>query len=48
MYRKSKSSHVIGVRVSNETFDRLNVRAIRNKVSVGNYLKNWIDKELNR
>jgi predicted DNA-binding protein len=48
MYRKSQSSHVIGLRVTNETYDRLTVRAIRNKVTVGIYLKNLINKELNR
>jgi predicted HicB family RNase H-like nuclease len=39
---------VIAVRVKESIYDRLKIRAIKNKVSVGAYLKNWIEKELNR
>jgi hypothetical protein len=39
-------SKVIAVRVNEHTYNRLKIRAIKNEVSVGVYLKHWIDKEL--
>ena len=41
-----EKSIVIAVRVKEPTYNRLKIRAIKNNVSVGVYLKNWIDKEL--
>lgn len=44
----STSSRVIAVRVSNDTYHRLLVRATKREVSVGTYLKVWIERELSR